>query len=94
MRIHFSQQPRVLNPIAGQKCEEFLYSTSLTVENCCEKLIDADVNEPVHLKKMVVDYIRSKSAEVMNTNGWKQLKKSHPDLVSDDLKDVVGARSS
>ena len=31
------------------KCEYFLYSTSLTVENCSEKLITAEVNEAVRL---------------------------------------------
>jgi len=76
-------------PLLINKCEEYLYSTSLTVENCCEKLISADVNKSVHLKKMVVDYIRSNSAEVTNTNGWIQLKKSYPDLVSDIMEDIV-----
>ena len=77
------------------KCEYFLYSTSLTVENCSEKLIDADVNNKlVHLKKMVVDFIRTKPAEVMKTNGWTKLKKSHPILAFEVMEDILEFRAS
>jgi len=83
-----------LIPLLINKCEVFFYSTSLTVENCCEKFLIANANNADHLKKMVLDYIRSKSAKVMKTNGWIQLKKSHPDLASDVMEDIVGTRSS
>jgi len=77
-------------PLLINKCEEFLYSTSLTVENCSEKLIDADINDKdFHLKKMVMDYIRSNPAEVMKTNGWTKLKKSHPEIAFEVMEDIV-----
>ncbi len=82
-------------PLLAKKCEEFLYSTSLTVETCAEKLIDADVNnKAVHLKKMVVDFIRSNPAEVMKTNGWIKLKKSNPDLAFEVMEDILEFRAS
>jgi len=75
-------------PLLINKCEEYIYSTSLTVENCSERLITADINKAVHSKKKVVDFICSMSAQVMHTNGWKQLKKSHPDLVSGIMEEI------
>ena len=82
-------------PLLINKCEEFLYSkTIITLGNCSEKLIDADVNQSVYLKKMVVDFIRSKPAEVMQTNGWTKLKKSHPNLVIEVMEDILKFRAS
>jgi len=75
-------------------CEDFLYSTCLTVENCCEKFMTTDVNKAVHLKKMVVDFIRSNPAEVMKTNGWIKLKKSNPDLAFEVMEDILEFRAS
>jgi len=81
-------------PLLINKCEDFLYSTSLTVVNCSEKLIDADANKVVHLKKMVVDFIRSNPGEVMKTNGWTKLRKSHPDLAFEVMKNIWEYRAS
>jgi len=74
-------------PLLINKCEIFLYSTSLTVENCAEKLIDV-VDKAVHAKGMVMDFMFSNHADVMNSNGWKQLEKSHPELFFEVKEDI------
>ncbi len=68
----------------------------MTVENWSKKLIDAvdNDNRAVHLKKMVMDFIRLKPAEVIKTNGWIKLKKSHPHLAFDVMESILEFRAS
>ena len=57
------------------KCESFLIK-AMTIENCCELLMLADVHGANNLKEAAVNFIRKSPSEVIKTNGWKEMKKT------------------
>ena len=63
------------------KCEMFL-----AMENFSQFLLLAHTHDAVNLKKAVVNFIRKSPAEVLKSNGWKQLKKSNLELVCEILE--------
>ena len=69
------------------KCETFL-TQNLTLENFSELFILADTHNAALLKDSVVNLIRKSPTEVMKTDEWKKLKKSHPGLACDILETV------
>ena len=67
------------------KCEDFL-SQDLTVQNCSEMLMLAHSHDAAYLKDAVVSFIRKSTNEVMDSNEWKELKKSCPELAFEILE--------
>ena len=62
------------------KCQAFL-AQNLSINNCCEALMLADVHGAADLKKDSVNFIRISSNEVVKTDGWNEMKISRPGLV-------------
>ena len=77
-----------LLPLLKSKCEEFLVQR-LSIENCIEMLTLADLHNAVHLKRMAAELFRSRHAKVRKTEGWKNLKKSRPDVASDVIENLL-----
>ena len=61
------------------QCQQHL-SEGIKNENCVELLALADLHNAVHLKKSALNFIRLHRADIMQTDGWKNLKQSRPDL--------------
>ena len=70
------------------KCENFLVE-NLTRKNCCEILLLAHHHKSNHLKTSAVKYIRENVSHVMETQEWKQLEESCPQLVIETLKTLL-----
>ena len=62
------------------KCQVFL-AQNLSINNCCDVLMLADIQSSADLKKDAVEFIRISSKEVIKTDGWKEMKISRPGLV-------------
>ena len=60
-----------------EKCEVSL-SLNVTVETCSELLLLADRYSALNLKKIVLEFIRFHSADIVKTSGWKTLLQSAP----------------
>lgn len=60
-------------------CEQALFS-KMTIETASDSLILADVCNAEQLKKHVIDFINAHSAKVVETTGWKNIRK-YPDLI-------------
>ena len=61
------------------RCQSFL-SESINIHNCCELLALADSNLATELKKVAMEFILQRVAEVATTDGWKEVQQSHPHL--------------
>ena len=70
------------------KCQAFL-AQNLSINNCCEVLMLADVHGAADLKKDAVNFIRVSSKEVVKTDGWKEMKISRPGLVLGIVDDLL-----
>ena len=65
------------------KCEASL-ARNVTLENCGELLILAHLHSANELKKFILDFVRSHSSEVAETQSWQKLLESaHPQLLRD-----------
>ena len=69
-------------------CESFLIK-ELTAENCSEMLVQAHTLDALNLKKAAVNFIRKSPAVVIETSGWKELKKSFPELSTEVLEMIL-----
>jgi len=70
---------KYLLPLLKFQCQHFL-SQSISVENCVELLALADLHNAVYLKKSAMNFIRLHRAEIIQSEGWKNLKECRPDL--------------
>jgi hypothetical protein len=70
---------KYLIDLLKMKCEAFL-AQSMTVENCCDLLSLAQTYSATELKKVAMDFFLLHSCEVSKTDGWKELKLTHPTL--------------
>jgi len=70
------------------QCQRFLASKLSTI-NCVELLALADLHNAMHLKKSAVNFIRLHITDIMQTEGWKDLKRSHPGLVLDTIESFL-----
>ena len=61
------------------KCQAVL-AESLTIENCSELLSLADSNSAEELKKVAMEFILQHSGQVMQTDGWKEIIQTHPQI--------------
>ena len=66
-------------PLLKLECQENL-SERLTTQNCAEMLALADLHNCVHLRRSAVNFILRNRDDVIRSDGWKNLKQSHPDL--------------
>lgn len=74
-------------------CEETLCN-SVTAENSALTLSLAEKHSAVGLKKFILRYMAENTAEVMKTEGWKQMVDSSPRLVAELLAVVVSRGGS
>ena len=66
-----------------EKCASHL-ATKITVENCAELLLFADLHSAARLKTMVLHFFRSRPTKVAQTASWQQLMQSaNPSLLRD-----------
>lgn len=79
---------KYLIPLLKFRCQESL-SKSLTVENCSEMLVLADVCNAVHLRKSTTEFIQFHRKEIMKTESWKGLKESRLDLAVQVLESLL-----
>ena len=63
-------------------CEVFI-GKNLTKDNVTDILIVADAHRSTLLKTQALEFISAHMKDVMNTNGYKSMRKSHPDLIGD-----------
>ena len=78
---------KYLLPLLKCQCQVFL-SERIKNENCVELLALADLHNAVHLKKSALNFVRLHRADIMQTEGWKNLKQSRPDLAFDVLENL------
>ncbi|XP_055329549.1 speckle-type POZ protein-like isoform X2 [Paramacrobiotus metropolitanus] len=62
------------------QCEEALWN-NLSVENVTDTLILADMHSAEQLKAAAIEFINGHNAEVLETNEWKSMTKTHPHLI-------------
>jgi len=70
------------------KCEEFIIKY-LKIENCSRIMNLADMYNSLRLKKMTQELFRSRHIEIRKTDGWKDLKISHPDVALDVVEQLL-----
>ena len=70
---------KYLLPLLKLQSQQFL-SQTISAENCVELLALADLHNAVHLKKSALNFIRLNSENIMQSDAWKNLKQSRPDL--------------
>lgn len=70
---------RYMIPLLKARCEEQL-SGSLSIENCAEMWMLADIHDAPFLKKATEIFFRSRFTEVLKTEGWKNLAQSRADV--------------
>jgi len=75
-------------PLLKLECQKFL-TERLTAENCVEMLALADLHNCVHLKRSALHFIRIHHGVIMLSDGWKDLKKSRPDLAVDVFENLL-----
>ena len=61
------------------QCQVALAKT-LTVENCSEILALADSHSAVDLKAVAIEFVLQRASDVMKSDGWKELKRTHSQL--------------
>ena len=61
----------------------------LSVDNCCQLLVQADLHAATNLKKSAVSFIRKHSADLAKTRQWQEMKKLHPNLVLEIVDDLM-----
>ena len=70
------------------KCEEFIIKY-LTIENCSRIMDLADLHNSLRLKNKTQELFRSRHIEIRKTDGWKDLKISHPDVALDVVEQLL-----
>jgi len=75
-------------PLLKLECQKNL-SERLTTRNCVEMLALADLHNCVHLKRSAANFILHNRDGVMQSDGWKDLKQSRPDLTIDVLESLL-----
>ena len=73
------------------KCEQYL-AQDLTTTNFTPLLFLARAHEAINLKEAIVDFIRKSPTEV-NTEEWKELKKTCPELALEILETLFRSAS-
>lgn len=66
-------------PSLKSKCEEFIIKY-LTIENCSKIMNLADLHNSLRLKQITQELFRIHHTEIRKTDGWKDLRISHPDV--------------
>ncbi|GIX93918.1 TD and POZ domain-containing protein 5 [Caerostris extrusa] len=66
------------------KCANFL-KMNLCSKNACEALITSDLHQDVELKKSVQDHILNHVKEIIITDEWKDMMKTHSQLASETM---------
>lgn len=79
---------KYLLPLLKFQCQRFL-AQRITIENCVDLLSLADLHNAVHLKKSTVNFIRLHITDLMQTEGWKNLKQCHPRLVLETVENLL-----
>ncbi len=79
---------KYLLPLLKFECQLVL-SDRIKKENCSEMLLLADLHNAVFLKKSSLKFLRVNKADVMGTDGWKNLKQAHPELAFSVLESVL-----
>ena len=77
-----------LLPLLKSNCEEFIIN-NLTIENCIEMFMLADLHNAPNLKRTAAELFHSHRNEIRKTKSWKTLKISHPDVACDVLENLV-----
>ncbi|XP_077491706.1 speckle-type POZ protein-like [Amblyomma americanum] len=70
------------------------FMESLDVENAATALITTDRHNVAVLRRRAIDYICAHRSEVIETNGWGTLMKSHADLAGDVVRVLFGCNSN
>ena len=70
------------------ECQNYL-SERLTTENCVEMLALADLHDCVYLKRSVLHFFRVYRDVIMQSDDWKNLKISNPDLAFHVLENLL-----
>lgn len=77
-----------------EKCESHL-AAKITVENCAELLLLADLHLAEGLKKMLLEFFRFRAADVAETAKWQQLMEStNLHLLRDISKALIPTKKS
>ena len=63
-------------------CEENMFNR-FTIDNVAEYLVLADVHSASQLKQLAIDYINENAVDVVKTESWQNLLKSHLHLLPD-----------
>ena len=77
-----------LLPLLKSKCEEFIVKR-LSIENCIEMMILADLHNAMFLKMMTQVLFCSRHTEIRKTENWKAMKKFHADVAVDVLERLL-----
>jgi len=77
-----------LLPSLKSKCEEFIMEY-LSTENCIEMLTLADLHNALPLKRKATELFQYRRTEICKTEGWKNLKKFHPDAAFDIMEHLL-----
>lgn len=75
------------------KCEASL-CINITLENCCQLLILADLHSAERLKTSVLDFVRFCSTQVVQTVEWKTLMRSAKPQLLRDISEALMIRQS
>ena len=73
-------------------CEDFL-GGKLSVANCAELLMLADLHNATYLQEMSAGFIRRNSGSVMKTDGWKKMRDWRYQLYCDTVEEILKAVS-
>ncbi|CAF0719857.1 unnamed protein product [Adineta steineri] len=68
---------------------EYYLKDIIRVDNACELLMLSDNMKSEMLKQTTCDYIANNLGNVMETNGWTELKAKQPDLIDTILKSCL-----
>ena len=69
-------------------CQQEL-AKRLEIENAAKTLIQADRQSAARLKEKAIDFINQHSAQVLHTDGWKDLVEFHPKLIAEIYAKLV-----
>ena len=87
MQMLFSLPPISIY-LLKSKCEEFIVKR-LSIENCIEMMILADLHNAIFLKMMTQVLFCSRHTEIRKTEKWKAMKKFHADVAVDVLERLL-----
>jgi len=75
-----------------QKCEKNLCS-HLTIHNCLDHLITADLHNATNLKDLAVKYVVENAQEVTHLPSWKEKLTAYPDIFTQVFSELANRRS-